>query len=285
MKTQIQELVQKAYEQQASDIYIIPAVNGYRIGFYTRTGIDWQEIIPQQDGEHLIRYLKYKGGLDLSDGRRPQDGRINFDLAECMIYGRISCVGDYQLQEMLVLRLVYSLQAKWLEWANMAELDALGQQLQVTNGLILFAGKMGSGKTTTMHYMLQTYLRNQLVLTIEDPVEIVQPTFMQLEVNELAGMGYEQLLRVALRHHPEVLVIGEIRDVVTAICAIKAALSGHLVLATIHAKSDEDIQARLETLGVEPGLVQQALSASIFTSKVAETQTVSVEVNRKCSML
>lgn len=278
MKTQIEALVATAFQEQASDIYIIPAALGYRVGFYTAHGIQWQETVSQVDGEHLIRYLKYKGGLDLSDGRRPQDGRIHFEIDDEHIYGRISCVGDYQLREMLVLRLIYSLSTEWLAWNDEGQLAQLGQLLQETNGLVLFAGKMGSGKTTTMHYMLQTYLHEKLVLTIEDPVEIVQAAFMQLEVNDLAGMGHEQLLRVALRHHPEVLVIGEIRDTPTAVCALKAALSGHLVLATIHAKSNADIVSRLETLGVESELVKQALAASVFTMKGHQSSNVLIDV-------
>lgn len=278
MKTQIQELVSAAYKQQASDIYIIPEPSGYRLGFYTTKGIVWHETISQQSGEHMIRYLKYKGGLDLSDGRRPQDGRLHFVVENEPIYGRISCVGDYQLREMLVLRLMYALDTKWLIWENETHLQRLGKQFPDLNGLILFAGKMGSGKTTTMHYMLQTYLQDKLVLTIEDPVEIVQAAFMQLEVNDLAGMSYEQLLRVALRHHPEVLVIGEIRDQATAECAIKAALSGHLVLATIHAKSTQDIAARLITLGIDAEIAQQAISASVFMMKDTQSSSVVVDV-------
>lgn len=279
MKAQIEALVTLAHEQQASDVYIIPDVEGYRIGFYTHRGIVWQQTVAQQDGEHIIRYLKYKGGLDLSDGRRPQDGRIKFEVAAGLIYGRISCVGDYQLREMLVLRLIYALSETWLAWDRPKELQIFGQGLSCQNGLVLFAGKMGSGKTTTMHYLLQHYLADKLVLTIEDPVEIVQAAFMQLEVNELAGMSYEQLLRVALRHHPEVLVIGEIRDVATANCAIKAALSGHLVLATIHAKSTNDIKARLVSLEVSAHLVDQAVSATVFTRKQEREDKVCLEVN------
>lgn len=279
MKAQIQRLIVDAYTQQASDIYLIPDTQGYRCGFYTRSGIKWHQSLTQSEGEHMIRYLKYKGGLDLSDGRRPQDGRIRFSVDQGIIYGRISCVGDYQLREMLVLRLIYALSTDWLSWQNEEALHQLGKTLHETNGLILFAGKMGSGKTTTMHYTLQTYLQNKLVLTIEDPVEIVQADFMQLEVNELAGMTYEQLLRVALRHHPEVLVIGEIRDAPTASCAIKAALSGHLVLATIHAKSDGDIKARLHTLGVKRSLAEQAITATIFTRKQIGSQLVQLEVS------
>jgi len=277
MYKNIQSLVTSAFQQRASDIYVLPDNGGYRIGFFTKNGITWHDNISRIDGEHLIRYLKYRGGLDLSDGRRPQDGRIKFEIEGQVIFGRISCVGDYQWREMLVLRLIYEISTDWFRWGNQQALCDLGQTLPESNGLVLFAGKMGSGKTTTMHYLLQTYLSNKLVLTIEDPVEIVQSTFMQLEVNDLAGMTYEQLLRVALRHHPEVLVIGEIRDTATANCAVKAALSGHLVMATIHAKSDKDVHARLLSLDVDEQLATQALCATVLTRKEINN-TVSVEV-------
>lgn len=131
-------------------------------------------------------------------------------------------------------------------------------------GLVLFAGPMGSGKTTTMYRLVREQYSQAIVLTIEDPVEVIEEHFIQLQVNSIAGMGYQELLRLALRHHPQVLIIGEIRDPTTAKTAIEAALSGHVVLATIHAQSASGVIPRLEQLGVEKYYVQQAVHGACY---------------------
>lgn len=120
---------------------------------------------------------------------------------------------------------------------------------------------MGAGKTTTMYQLARQLLPKQVVLTIEDPVEIDHPGFIQLQVNELAGMDYESLLKLGLSHRPDVFIIGEIRDSQTAAMSVQAALSGHLVLGTIHARNAYGVVSRLQQLGIDSYYLQQVLTA------------------------
>ena len=128
----------------------------------------------------------------------------------------------------------------------------------------MISGPTGSGKTTTLYRLLDKVSDDKLVLTIEDPVEIQQPKFVQLQVNEDASIYYDDLIKVALRHRPEVLLVGEIRDGTTAKAAVQAALSGHLVLSTVHAMSARDVILRLQDLGVEKDKLAVALSGVVY---------------------
>ncbi|WP_201346823.1 GspE family protein, partial [Lactobacillus nasalidis] len=128
-------------------------------------------------------------------------------------------------------------------------------------GLIVTSGPTGSGKTTTMYELARRLSRTKMVMTIEDPVEVHEESFFQAQVNEAAGISYASLLKAALRHRPDVLIIGEIRDEATAHLAVDAALSGHLVLATVHAKSTFQTISRLESLGVKNNELVNCLTA------------------------
>src|SRR5699024_12255697 len=118
-------------------------------------------------------------------------------------------------------------------------------------GLILVGGRIGAGKTTTMYQLARQLCPKQIVLTIEDPVESDHPEFIQLQVNELAGMDYESLLKLGLRHRPDVFIIGESRDSQTAAMSVQAALSGHLVFGTIHARDASGVVSRLLQFGTD----------------------------------
>ena len=123
------------------------------------------------------------------------------------------------------------------------------------------SGPTGSGKTTTMYEVAKKLSPNKVVMTIEDPVEVHEPTFLQSQVNNEAGIDYQSLLKAALRHRPDILIIGEIRDQGTARLAVDAALSGHLVFATVHAKSTLQTISRLESLGIKNDELANCLTA------------------------
>ena len=128
-------------------------------------------------------------------------------------------------------------------------------------GMIVTSGPTGSGKTTTMYELARKLSQTKMVMTIEDPVEVYEESFFQAQVNAGAGISYASLLKAALRHRPDVLIIGEIRDEETAHLAVDAALSGHLVLATVHAKSTYQTISRLESLGVKNNELVNCLTA------------------------
>lgn len=261
-KQYVKRLLSKAVQQKVSDVYLLPGDQTYRIVFKA-VSVQIVDQLSFEEGQKVISYLKYQANMSVSEHRRPQSGAIHWVEKSRPLDLRLSTVGDYQGHESLVVRLIYQMEALnycLLEHQQWDELKALlrGQ------GLFLFAGPMGSGKSTTMYRLVKETCQKKVVLTIEDPVEIHEPQFLQLQVNQQAGMTYPELLRLGLRHRPQVLIIGEIRDPKTAQIAIEASLSGHLVLATIHAKSAQGVVPRLQQLGVADYYLDQALLGSCY---------------------
>jgi len=199
--------------------------------------------------------------MDVSERRKVQLGAITYSLPNKTQRLRLSTVGDYQHKESLVVRFLH-------QFGQSSEVYHLPEQLAVIEqnckqrGLYLFCGPVGSGKTTLMYKLARK--NNGQVITIEDPVEIEEPHFLQLQVNEKIQQTYEELIKLSLRHHPDVLIIGEIRDSKTIQGAIRAALTGHCVYATLHAASLESAHARIFELGGEESLLNECLRGVIY---------------------
>ncbi|QBO35424.1 hypothetical protein EQG49_02555 [Periweissella cryptocerci] len=259
-----ERLIEEAIAVQASDIYVLPTdETHYAADFKTAGGLIKRAPIVNSLAKQLILYAKFKGDMDIAETRRPQVGQIKFDTKQS-VYLRLSTVGDYQQRESLVCRLIYDNRHARPRFVLPEQFDQLLQETKLS-GLIVFAGPMGSGKTSTI-YALARQLADQqkLVLAIEDPIEIHEPNFLQLQVNGQAEMPYADLIKVGLRHRPDVFIIGEIRDQVTAKAAINAALSGHLVLTTIHARSAYGVLARLLDLGIEEHFLRATLNTIVY---------------------
>jgi len=259
MENHFKNILAMAAKHQASDIYILPNGVGYQVNCYTPKGIQALCRLSDTVGAALIRHVKFASQMDISEGRRPQLGRLTYQLNDEWMHLRISSVGDFLNRESVVIRLIHEVTTTKIRWQNQTNWADLVTVMKERQGLFLIAGAMGSGKTTTLHYMAHELLKGKMVLTIEDPVEIVQQTFLQLQVNEQANMDYATLLKLALRHHPEVILIGEIRDARTAKIAIEASLSGHLIISTIHASSVVGIWHRLRSFGIPSVLLRQVL--------------------------
>lgn len=155
-----------------------------------------------------------------------------------------------------MIRLLYDGQQPLAFW------DWTPQQLSrfiQGRGLYLFSGPVGSGKTSLMYQLAKTRFQERQILTIEDPVEIKDPAFLQLQLNKDIGMTYDHLIKLSLRHRPDLLIIGEIRDTETARAVIRASLTGISVFSTVHARSIPGVYARLLELGVEPGELAESL--------------------------
>lgn len=242
------ELLQQAFAKQAGDILLLPCGTDYVVKFFCRGAYQTIATLKTANAHQVIAYFKFQADMMLSEHRRPQLGALTVILSETEIFLRLSTVGDFLGRESLVIRLIYPLAQLAKNYLSLKQWSHLEKACQ-KKGLILLAGPMGSGKTTTM-YQLAKNLSDQQVMCIEDPVEIKDNSFLQIEVNERAQMSYETLLKAALRHHPDIFIIGEIRDQKTAHIALTAALSGHLVLSTIHATSATGILTRLEDLGL-----------------------------------
>ncbi|MCC7667393.1 competence type IV pilus ATPase ComGA [Liquorilactobacillus satsumensis] len=239
----LSDLLAVSLKKEASDIFLLPEANHYVIKLSIAGRIHFFERIEQALGTQIINNLKYQANMMLSEHRRPQTGAL---LIATHVYGRISSVGDFTGRESLVLRLIYEKKiAGRYFFPEQYQKIVTGVQKK---GLILLAGPVGAGKTSTMYHVARQL--QQQVMCIEDPVEIYEPAFLQLQVNERAQMTYARLIKAALRHRPDLFIIGEIRDEETATNVINAALSGHSVISTVHAVNVYGVIRRLLALGV-----------------------------------
>lgn len=253
----VKTLLTNALDKGASDIYYLPNPHGYLIRLRLPTGLVTLGQLETRIGQQEINYLKFMAGMNVAEHRRVQLGA--FYHPDSDVFLRLSSVADFRGRESLVVRLISGIPDA--QGARQL-LDRLMSILTQRRGMLTLAGPTGSGKTTLPYQLATRLAASKMVLSIEDPVEINQPQFLQLQVNPEAEMSYPQLLKAALRHRPDVLLIGEIRDRQTAQSACEAAISGHIVLATVHARSANDTPLRLTSFGLPAELVSAALTAS-----------------------
>ena len=241
------EMIRQARQEGAQDIYLIPKTTCYEL--YMRIG-DERRFIKTYDFEILsavISHFKFVAGMNVGEKRRSQLGSCDYDCEEAKVSIRLSSVGDYRGFESLVIRLLHDEDRELRFWFE--QLPELRKKIQA-RGLYLFSGPVGSGKTTLMHELAKSLFKGQQVMSIEDPVEIKQEDMLQLQLNEAIGLTYENLIKLSLRHRPDLLIIGEIRDSETARAVVRASLTGATVFSTIHAKSIRGVYERLLELGV-----------------------------------
>ncbi|MCU0082743.1 competence type IV pilus ATPase ComGA [Streptococcus danieliae] len=251
-----QAILRRAHQERAQDVYIVPQVEGYSI--YLRLGEErvLLDEVGLAQGQALLGHFKFAAGMNVGERRRSQLGSCDYALEQDCLSLRLSTVGDYRGLESLVIRLLYDGQQPLAFW------DWTPQQLSrfiQGRGLYLFSGPVGSGKTSLMYQLAKTRFQGRQILTIEDPVEIKDPAFLQLQLNKDIGMTYDHLIKLSLRHRPDLLIIGEIRDTETARAVIRAALTGISIFSTVHARSIPGVYARLLELEVEPGELAESL--------------------------
>ncbi|MFC6170240.1 competence type IV pilus ATPase ComGA [Loigolactobacillus jiayinensis] len=256
--TEVTMLLRQCIAERASDLYFLPYQCSYQLQMRTATGIELIRTLPVELAKAWLNHLKFTAKMALSETRRPQLGARQIEIDGQLIFLRLSAVGNFQNQESLVIRFIYaqSGQMQYVLPKQFSQLTALCQQ----RGLVVFAGPTGSGKTTTLYELAAQLGDSKMVMAIEDPIEIFQTDFLQLQVNEAAGMTYAALLKVGLRHRPDILIVGEIRDEQTANVAARAALSGHLVLSTVHARTARQVPTRLSELGIAPATLKACLT-------------------------
>lgn len=263
------KLIKSAQNYGTSDIHILPEKN--RVGIYFRLNgqLERKYKLDEDEGNRVISYFKYLASMDVGEKRKPQSGSLLYELDDNTTQDlRLSTISNYHNQESMVIRLLETQEEISLEDSTFLqeELRLMKRLVQLKSGLILFSGPVNSGKTTTMYQLVRNQMhRKQLqVITIEDPVEIEEEKFLQIQVNEKAGNTYEASLKASLRHHPDVVIVGEIRDEETARMAIRGALTGHLILATVHAKNAEGVLARMMELGLSKEMLRQTIIAIVF---------------------
>ncbi len=253
-------------KERVSDIHLEPMAQHMRVRFRIDGVLYEKAPVPKDMERKVLSRIKILSGMDVADSRRPQDGRMtlpeqykNFDV-------RVSTLPDI-MGENMVLRLLDKSFTKFsFDSLGMdeVEIDMIKKLVTRPYGIMLVTGPTGAGKTTTLYSVLNSLnppTRN--IITVEDPVEYKIPGINQTLINTKSGYTFATAIRHILRHDPNVIMIGEIRDVETAEIAIRAALTGHLVLSTLHTNTAAGAIMRLLDMNIEPFLIQSSMIAVI----------------------
>ncbi|MCL4133265.1 UNVERIFIED_CONTAM: hypothetical protein GTU68_032472, partial [Idotea baltica] len=262
----LEKLLFSAKDVGSSDIHFEPYEHKCRVRFRLDGKLKEQFIIPLQEYPIIVNKLKIKAGLDISEKRLPQDGRITVKTNTDEFDIRVSSLPTLH-GEKLVLRIL-SKDANHINLIDLGftvdELKTYKETVKKPNGIILISGPTGSGKTTTLYATLKLLNNDQTnILTIEDPIEYTLEGVNQVQLKENIGLDFSSTLRTFLRQDPDVIMVGEIRDVKTASMAIRAALTGHLVLSTIHTNSAWATISRLIDMGVPSFLIASTLNVTV----------------------
>jgi len=272
-------LLTQAARDGASDIHIEPYERHSVVRF--RVDGNLREVVQPNRALHaaLISRLKIMAELDIAERRLPQDGRISLRIGTRAVDVRVSTIPSAH-GERAVLRLLDKSEGKLsLESIGMrgVVLARLGHLLQQPHGIILVTGPTGSGKTTTLYAGLQRLdTRGRNIMTVEDPIEYELAGIGQTQVNPKIDLTFAKALRAILRQDPDIIMVGEIRDIETAQIAIQASLTGHLVLATLHTNDAASAVTRLTDMGIEPFLLSSSLLGVLAQRLVRKVCTACV---------
>jgi general secretion pathway protein E len=267
----VHAMLLQAVRQRASDIHIEPGESGLRVRFRIDGVLYERAALRAEVREGVASRIKVMGRMDIAERRLPQDGGVAIRIGDRRIDLRIATLPS-QYGERVVLRLLdkqaglLTLEGLGLENENLARARRL---LGLAHGIVLVTGPTGCGKSTTLYAMLSAMNSAELsILTLEDPVEYQLPGITQTQVSEKKGLTFAKGLRALVRQDPDIIMVGEIRDLETATVAIQSALTGHLVLSTLHTNDAPSSITRLLDLGVEPFLAASSLNACIATRLV-----------------
>ena len=262
----VQQIIDQAIAERASDVHLEP----YQDKFLVRVRIDGRLTnyaeYPPTLAAAIVSRIKVMSKMNIVERRRPQDGQFTTTFQGRQIDVRVATVATIN-GEKLVMRLLDS-NKPTVELAELgmsaAQLTIFQRMFSASNGLILVAGPTGSGKSTTLHSALKIVaVKHRNVVTIEDPVEYVVPGVTQIPVHETNDAGFAVQLRAVIRQDPDIIMVGETRDVETARISVQAALTGHLVFSTIHATDAVGAIYRLIQMDIEAHLLASAFRGAI----------------------
>ncbi len=259
-------IIHQAKSLGSSDIHFEIFENTRRVRFRIDGKLLERYVISETEYPKIINQLKVKAGLDIAERRLPQDGRIKINTPTEEYDIRVSSLPTLY-GEKLVLRLLSkdatNIQLDILGFTE-EELKRYKSSVKNQNGIVLISGPTGSGKTTTLYATLKLLNTNDTnIVTIEDPIEYTLEGVSQVQLKENIGLDFTKALRTFLRQDPDIIMVGEIRDVATANMAIRASLTGHLVLSTIHTNSAWATISRLIDMGVPSFLIASTLKVSV----------------------
>ena len=257
----MQALITLAGRERATDIHIIPDAQSLLLAFRVDGVLTPVAAMPRPLAR-LVSAIKVAAGMDIADNLRPQDGRFSFESAGAQLDIRVSTAVTPH-GESVVMRLL----SKGNFISGLEDLGFYPEHVPLLHrfftqpyGIALMTGPTGSGKTTTLYAGLKPHgMSGKSILTVEDPVEYDLPSACQTQVNRRAGYTFDTAIRHFLRHDPDIMLIGEIRDSETAEAAMRASETGHLVLSTLHVNNVFSVPARLQSLGVNPLSISESL--------------------------
>ncbi len=265
-------LMINAIEQRASDLHIQPYMGAFVVRIRVDGVLRRLTMLPDAVAASLLRHLKVRSGMEATNTMIPQDGRMSMVINEREFDMRVSTLPASR-GERLVIRFLDQSRVHNLSGANFshASLQIMRRGIARPSGMVIMTGPTGSGKTSTLYGMLAELNKSSVnVITVENPVEYRIPGISQVEVNEKAGRTFMAALRSILRQDPDVVLIGEIRDQETAEIATQAALTGHLVLSTLHTNDALTALPRLLNLGVQPTILADSL-AMVIAQRLCRT--------------
>ncbi|MHC2067658.1 GspE/PulE family protein [Bremerella sp. T1] len=237
-EAQMRLLIEHASMTGASDLFIFAGEPEYQVAMRLWGRMRNITRLPASEGKQLLNYVKALAGIDITERRRPQDGRWIYRDDEKVIDLRLNLIPTREGEDLTIRLLDRKNNLLSIDQIGLGRHDrnALMEMLQSESGLVLVTGPTGTGKTTTLYACLQ-HLNdgNRKINTLEDPIEFSLPGIRQSQVNTKVGLDFPELLRGVIRQQPDIIMVGEIRDKETAVTAVRAANSGHLVFATLHA--------------------------------------------------
>ena len=262
----VNQVLKDAIELRASDIHLEPFEDEFRIRYRIDGELQEVPVPPQlkQFQPAIVSRVKILSHLNIAEKRLPQDGRIRIRLDDAEVDIRVSVIPMLHGEAVVMRLLRQNAKLRGLMDIGMdkRELDCFHRVLQLPHGIILVTGPTGSGKTSTLYTALNEINDAvRKIITVEDPVEYQLKGVNQIQVNEKSGLTFARGLRSILRHDPDVVLIGEIRDEETAQIAVQASLTGHLVFSTLHTNDAPGAVTRLMDMGIEPYLVTSSLEA------------------------
>ena len=270
-----------ASKKGTSDIHFDPADNHMKVRFRIDGKLDTFIIVPNTAKQNLIARLKIMSGMNITESRLPQDGAIRTVIEGISLDMRVSSLPTKRGEKIVIRIMDYSMSLKGIESLCFNDINykKVLKMISEPNGIILVTGATGSGKSTTVYSLLQRLnTPDTNLITVEDPVEMELEGMNQVQVNSEIGLSFAAVLRSILRQDPNVIMIGEIRDSETAQIAVRASITGHLVLSTIHTNNSLSTIERLLDMDVERYLLASALEGII-------SQKLSRKLCDKCKKL
>ncbi len=272
----VNQIIIDAFKMRASDIHLEPLAKRFRLRYRIDGMMHEVKSPPKRLQPAIIARLKIQSNMSIAEHRIPQDGRIQTNVGGKVIDLRVSCLPT-QHGESIVMRILdkEGLRVGLAELGFLSDDQAMIEKLiSLPDGILLVTGPTGSGKTTTLYSCLHYINRpDRKIITVEDPVEYILAGINQVQVSEVVGLTFAGALRSILRQAPNVIMIGEIRDIETASIAINASLTGHLVFSTLHTNDAPGAVTRLIDIGVKPFLVAsstRALMAQRLVRKICK---------------